>query len=358
MAEALLVATRRKDPADASSQEEDWQWVNLDQNPKTVAESLAIAADLTQMGTNAVQTGNIGSTSWGFSVRCRRSKAPAMIRSPEVAESLLSLTNPDRPGITLPRSNKFIPLPITRLGNLGTKGPVDRSLVRNARTGLGGPFDFLPHPGGRTDFPVLWTHDHSRETRLTVYPDKYGSLVKGRESRAAELWETATRLHFNRDFDFGSQPLAACLSPEPVLGGRAWPSFRLHHKDALLSEQEEWLYPVVLWANSTLGLMSYYIIGTRTQKRRSTITISRLPELPVLDVRRLSPDQLSLAKTIFHRFQGREFMPANMANQDLTRQDFDQAVLIELLELDLEVLKRVEVIRDQWCREPHLWRGE
>ena len=78
----------------------------------------------------------------------------------------------------------------------------------------------------------------------------------------------------------------------------------------------------------------------------------------MLDVRRICPDQLSLAETIFHRFRNREFMPANMANQDRTRQDLDQAVLIELLELDLDVLKRVEVIRDQWCREPHLWRGK
>ena len=359
MAEALLVATRRKYPADESNQDEDWQWVNLDQNPKTVAEALAIAADLARTDTNDIQSGSIGNTSYGFSVRCRRSKAPVMIRSPEVAEALLSLTNPDRPGINLPRFNEFIPLPLTRLGNLGTKGPVHRSLVRNAVTGSGGPFNFLPHPGGRTEFPALWSHDHLRETRLTVHPDQYGIPVKGRESRAAELWQTATCLHFNLDFDFGSQPLATCLTPEPVLGGRAWPSFRLHNKDTPPPrEQEEWLYPIVLWANSTLGLMSFYITGTRTQKRRSTLTISRLPELPVLNVRQLTPDQLSLAETIFHRFRNRELMPANMANQDLTRQDLDQAVLIELLELDLDVLKRVEVIRDQWCREPHLWRGK
>ena len=104
--------------------------------------------------------------------------------------------------------------------------------------------------------------------------------------------------------------------------------------------------------------MGFYIIGTRNQQGRSRLTISRLPELPVLDVRQLRPEQLSLAEAIFHRFQGREFMPANMANQDLTRQDLDQAVLIELLELDLEALKRVEIIRDQWCHEPHLTGGE
>ncbi len=228
MAEALLVATRRTGPANATRSEENWQWVNLDQSPKTVAEALAIAADLTQKGANDIQGGIIGNTSYGFSVRCRRSKAPAMIRSPEVAEALLSLTNPELPGIILPRSKRFITLPLTPLNNLGTKGPVDRLLVRNTITELGGPFDFFPHPEGKTNFPALWNHNHLRETRLTVYPDQQGHPVKGRESRAAELWKTATRLHFNRDFRFTSQPLAACLTPEPALGGTAWPSFILH----------------------------------------------------------------------------------------------------------------------------------
>ena len=331
--------------------------MNLDQNPKTVAEALAIAEDLSQGDSKGVQAGRIGNTSWGFSVRCERSKAPAMIRSSEVAEALLSLTNSELPGITLPRSNEFIPLPLTRMDNLGTKGPVGRSLIINSVTGAGGPFDFYPHPGGRTNFPTLWNHNHLKETRLTVHPDRYGCPIDGGAKRAAELWKTATRLHFNLDFDFGSQPLAACLTPEPVLGGRAWPSFLLHTGDTE-TERMEWVYPVVLWANTTLGLMSFYFTGTRTQKRRSNLTITRLRELPVIDPRLLSPNQLKLAETIFHRFQGREFMPANMASQDLTRRHLDQAVLIELLELDLEVMYRVDVIRDQWCREPHLWRAE
>lgn len=111
---------------------------------------------------------------------------------------------------------------------------------------------------------------------------------------------------------------------------------------------------MVLWANTTLGLMSFYITGSRTQAGRSRITISRLPELPVLDVRELDPQQLRLAETIFDRFRGREFMPANQAHQDQARHALDQAVLAELLKFDQDVLDRVAILRDQWCREPHL----
>lgn len=118
------------------------------------------------------------------------------------------------------------------------------------------------------------------------------------------------------------------------------------------------MYPVVLWANTTLGLMSFYIMGTRTQESRSTLTISRLPELPVLDVRQLTPDQLKAAEAMFLRFQHGRFMPANKAYQDPARQQLDQAVLVDLLGLDGPLLERVAVIRDQWCREPHLSGAE
>ena len=359
MAEALLVATRRNSPPMTARPEEDWRWVNLDQNPKTVAEAIALADNISLDKPDGITVGKIGNTQWGFSILCQRNKAPAMIRSPEVVDALLTLTDLNSPGINLPRTNHFIHLPITRLGNLGTRGPVDRDIIATERTSTRGPLIKVPHPGGRVDFPMLWNHDCSKETRLVVYPDTEGRIDKeGLRDKAARIWKTATRLHFSRNFDFGSQPLAACITPERALGGVAWPSFILHKKGTTPIENMEWVYPVLLWCNTTLGLMSFYFTGTRTQKRRSNITITRLQYLPVLDAKQLSLDQLSMAKTIFSRFQHREFMPANMANQDLTRQALDQAVLIDLLQLDLEVLERVAIIRDRWCQEPHLRRGE
>ena len=353
MGEVLLVATRRRQAAEDSAPEEEWRWVNLRRNPKTAAEALALASDIGSQGDSGVSIGKLGDREWGFSILCRPSAAPIMMRSPDVAQALLRLTDLRQPGLALPRSNSFVPLPITRLGNLGTTGPVHRTLIRSQLSDTG-VFDFFPHPGGKTDFPALWSHNHAKETRLVVHPDKHGHPEPGKENRASELWKTATRLHFNLDFRFTSQPLAACLTPERVLGGTAWPSFILHPPDGPVAEKPEWIYPMVLWANTTLGLMIFYITGSRTQAGRSRLTISRLPELPVLDVRKLNPHQLRLAETIFGRFRHREFMPANQAHQDQARHALDQSVLTELLNLDQEVLERVAILRDQWSREPHL----
>jgi len=119
----------------------------------------------------------------------------------------------------------------------------------------------------------------------------------------------------------------------------------------------EWVYPVLLWSNSTLGLMSFYIQGTRNQKGRSRLTISRLPELLVLDPRQLTDRQLRLAEKIFNRFKNKEFQPANMADRDSIRQELDEALLSELLGHDKTVMKELETARSQWCNEPHLRSG-
>ena len=210
------------------------------------------------------------------------------------------------------------------------------------------------HSGSKTDFPILWHHSKNKETRLIVPTDKKGRVVKGHEEKAKKIYKTATRLHFTRDFTLTSQPLAACLTNDSSIGGRAWPSFTLHPKDNKRVEKMEWVYPVLLWANSTLGLMSFYITGTRNQKGRSSITVSRLPELLVLDPRKLSEEQLSKAENIFKQLKDKEFMAANMADRDPTRQELDKAIICELLGHPKEVLERLEIIREQWCNEPHL----
>jgi len=211
---------------------------------------------------------------------------------------------------------------------------------------------------------MLWNHNNKKETKLVVPIDKQGERIQSednqekRDKRAAELWETATRLHFTLDFTMTSQPLAACLTPEKALGGVAWPSFTLQPPDSSRSyEHMNWVYPVLLWANSTLGLMTFFIQGTRNQKGRSRLTVSRLPSLLVLDPRQLTGQQLRLAEEIFNRFKIKEFRPANMADQDLTRQELDEVLLIELLGHNQSVVKELEIARNQWCNEPHLHSG-
>ncbi len=154
----------------------------------------------------------------------------------------------------------------------------------------------------------------------------------------------------NRDFRINSQPLAACITPQPSIGGRAWPNF--------LCADQRWEVPLALWANTTLGLIAFWWIGTRQQQGRARLTISRLPALTVLDTRQLSAEQLGRAHEIFKEFAGRELLPANEAWRDGIRQALDRVVLVDLLELPDDIMEPLELLRRQWCAEPSVHGGK
>ena len=285
----------------------------------------------------------------------------ASVAHPEVVDAVRGL----RAGaLTLPRTNDTHRLPVTPLGALGTRGLLHRDIngvERRARSWgknvtdeaqdtFRGPFDVVSIRTAAPTFPVLWGHDADRERRLIVQPDREGVVRARAAERAADAWDTATRLHFSLDFRLNSQSLAACLTPTSTLGGRAWPNF-------LLTERRHETV-TVLWANTTPGLMLFWWQGSVQQAGRACLTVSRLPDLPVLDPRALTDAQHARARELLGRFRDRSFLPANEAYRDRTRQALDAAVLVELLGLPASILEPLAVLRTQWCGEPTVHGGK
>ena len=130
----------------------------------------------------------------------------------------------------------------------------------------------------------------------------------------------------------------------------AWPNF--------IPEREDWTTPLVLWSNTTLGLLAFWWIGSCQQQGRACLTITQLPRLTVLDPRSLSQEQLAQAEAIFERFKEKEFLPANEAYRDDARHALDRAVLIDLLNLPEAALEPLAILRDQWCAEPSVHGGK
>ena len=186
---------------------------------------------------------------------------------------------------------------------------------------------------------------------MIVMPDSAGVVRPGCKERADAVWEkTASCLHFNQDFRINSQPLAACMTLKPSIGGRAWPNFQC--------SDLRWEKPLALWANTTLGLIAFWWIGTRQQQGRTVLTISRLPNLTVLDPRKLATKNLNHADKLFGQFRDQELRPANEAWQDEVRQALDRAVLVDLLGLPEDVLEPLSLLRCQWCAEPSVHGGK
>lgn len=233
----------------------------------------------------------------------------------------------------------------------GERGLLHRDISEENSNGTPrGPFEIISIQGV-PQYPVLWSHNAPRERSLVVLPDSEGEVRPGCDDLAVSVWKrTASRLHFNLDFGLSSQSLAACLTPTKTIGGRAWPNF--------IPEKDEWTFPLVLWANTTLGLLAFWWIGSRQQKGRAILTITRLPGLTVLDPRTLSSEQIAQAEDIFSAFKDRTFLPANEAYRDNTRQTLDRAVLVDLLHLPKDALEPLAILRDQWCAEPSVHGGK
>ena len=104
--------------------------------------------------------------------------------------------------------------------------------------------------------------------------------------------------------------------------------------------------------------MSFWWIGSRQQLGRAILTISGLPNLVVLDPRKLSAEQIRRAAALFAAFRERQFLPANEAYRCQTRQDLDEAVLVDLLGLPRTVLEPLATLRRQWCAEPTVHGGK
>ena len=252
--------------------------------------------------------------------------------------------------LILPSATESHTLPIARLGDIAERGFLHRDINGKHPNGSArGPFDIEPRRDIPT-YPCLWAHHSNRERTFIVQPDTQGCVRPGMQQAANAVWKTSSTLHFNLDFGLSANSLAACVTPKPTIGGRAWPNVRpknTKHEAA-----------IVLWANSTLGLLLWWHCGSRQQAGRVISTISQLPNLPVLDTRHLSAKQHQLAARIFSRFKDQSFLPANETYHDQVRHDLDRTVLVELLGLPESILGPLDLLRRKWCYEPSVHGGK
>ena len=347
MGEVLVVATKRQHEATAAA--DDTLFVNLTRRPRSLAEGAAVASAVRRLPAGRNGRITLGDDDVGTFVRAPLAQGGcAALREPALADAMLTLATGE---LRLPRTAQRIQLPVVPLGRLGRRGKLDRDISGKQPDGTPrGPFD-VHVARERPIYPVLWSHDAARERSLVVTPRQQGVVREGCDDHAANVWEaTASRLHFNRDFGLRSQSLAACLTPEKSIGGRAWPNF--------VTDRPEWEEPLALWANSTLGLMCFWWVGMRQQQGRAILTISRLPRLLALDPRTLSEDQIGRASRVFDRFKDVKMLPANEAYHDDARQALDRALLVDVLELSDELLDPLAALRDAWCAEPTVHGGK
>ena len=214
---------------------------------------------------------------------------------------------------------------------------------------------------------MLWAHDHSQETNVRVLPDKQGIVRKGMEERAQQVWDGwnsptgkticgATRLHVSTEFQVNAQSLGACLTPAPVIGGRAWPSCK--PRPEMTSEPESWEKALALWLNTTPGLIARWWVSTRQQRGRANLTVTTIGNIPVLDLRALSGETVNRLAEECDRVETLSLLPANEAYRDPNRKRLDETVLCDVLGLPRSILEPLDTVREAWCAEPSVHGGK
>ena len=335
MAECLVVATKRAGGSAST------MYSNLAARPATLLEAAVEARIVAQRA----MRGDI------------REAGAAGIRSTSVIEVARELASGS---LRLPRQAQAIELPIVPLGAVAERGLVHRDIsggpTDREKTGPPqGPFVVrATYSGEVPTYPMLWAHSAKHQRTFVVQPDRCGVPREGDEERASERWNRkASRLHSNLDFRLNSQSLAMCLTAEKCLGGTAWPN--------VIPHEQKYEMPLLLWSNSTPGLILFWWQGTRQQQGRARITITKLPDLPVLDPRPLTEEQTDRCCAIFEDFKDRAFLPANEAYRDTTRKALDCALLFgraSVLQLDPGLEEELDLLRDQWCAEPSVHGGK
>ncbi len=244
----------------------------------------------------------------------------------------------------LPGQAAPVTLPIAPLTKIGNRGWHDINIA-----GSKAPFTKIA-PSPTATYPSLWNHDAKQETRIVCQPDSQLQVRQGMESKAAEVWTTASRAHLNRDFTFGSQPLCVAFTEQESIGGRVWPNVSFDDK--------RFDYAFAIWGNSTLGLLSYWWHASRQQSSKAGMTVSAAESLPVLDLRTLTDAQLAIAATIFNDFRAQDLQPAYLADADPNRALLDRRVVCDLLGFDDTIYQAVRRLSAKWTAEPSVHGGK
>lgn len=371
MAECLVVGRKSESGSDRAT------FVVLDERPAYPLVGWAAAQQIHRLveGKNLrrLEDGPMGGTAlhFGDDVVGQALNAPlprsggwnlARIADLSLAQAAYQLASEKRIWLPTMAKTSVAEIPITTVGRIGKIGPIDRDINgKNPDGGLRGPFDIRAVDSDATPtYPVLWAHDAARERTMSFEHDcegvpRRGSTASERDSLALKVenvWETASHCHFNRDFQFNSQPTAMQFTPRRTIGGRAWLSIRLSSV-----EQEKAL---VLWANTTLGFLLRWWHSNKQQAGRGSISKAALPKLLVLDVTALTSKQLKAATKIFDDMKSEPLLPFHQLDIDPVRQTLDKRFATEILGLPQSLIEPdgpLDLTRKKLAQEPSIHGG-
>ena len=310
LSEALLIATRR--PLTQQGAEHRTTFVNLWQNPDGVLDAHRMAqaitrptpANLEETGTALLEIDgrHVGEVVSVLESKLARKKwSGVQFARADVLRSALRLL--DEGEVWVPGESTVASVPLCRFDLLGRVGPDRRDV-----------WDGFERTETVTAYPMVENHDTEQRKSLGTAPDKYLSPLveapRGRRLKSAEqLWSMAGHLLVAERLRLDTTRVVAMRSDARVLSNVWWP---------VRVEDDSMEKALTVWLNSCLGLLT--ILAQRTSTEGGWVAMKKadLEELPVLDLRQLTTEQLQgmadlfdgLAEAEFERLPGMVDCPA------------------------------------------------
>lgn len=347
IAETLIVATRRNDLEKANG----WtRFVNLRRIPdEPIAAIGLVRALLTDRTDNDLQEDvecsviDLAGVEWGeiIAVRQQMLDAGPWAHTTFIQSQLATTT------LNFLHSQKFGSgqIPLTTLETICDLGPYHMQ-IRNPTQGL---FDIVetddPTSMGE---PAVWHHSEKKMTTLKAAANAKLRRKRGK-SRAEQdkMLEQASHLQIASDLGHAPQKLAAIYTEEPMLGVRSWVSLKMKNPRDGAEEV------LCLWLNSTLGLLLRIVHANRPYLGRSSLPHELTRTLRVIDVNRLTDQQLQLGKQIFADLADNPLAGFAKLTSDPVRRALDQRLTADLLALP-DAATTVEQLAKMLAREPLL----
>ena len=243
---------------------------------------------------------------------------------------------------------------MTTVEVIGRIGPSHR----NVNQKYGGPFELRSlHSDIVPTYPILWAHDSDRERTMVFEADHdgipYQASSKEEQRRVdkevASIFSTASYCHSNLDFQFDAQSTSIQFTKRKTIGGRAWISIQL--------PTEEHEKAMVMWGNTTFGLLMFWWHSSKQQRRRGILTKTTLATLPILDITALTPEQLQTASRIFDETCKLPLKPLHELHIDENRKLLDRRFYGEVLGLPAAILADggpLDILRTKLSQEPSI----
>ena len=298
LSEALLIATRR--PENGDDGDHRITFVNLWENPKGILDAHRIAEAI-----NTTQSARIEDTGTAllevdsehvgevFSIPESKIKGKQWVgvqfaRADVVRSALRLLEDAE---VWVPGEATVGSVPMCRLDEIGDIGPDRRDL-----------WDGFERTDSVTAYPMVENHDTEKRRNISVEPDKYlAPLATPRSGRnlksADQLWPKAGRLMISERLWLETVRVVAMRSEENVLSNVWWP---IRVEDAATEKA------LTVWLNSSLGILT--LLAQRTSTRGGWVAMKKadLGNLPILNPRRLTADQLESLSDLFDELSDAE----------------------------------------------------